>query len=461
MNSGSLHRGDLAPEFDVRLLTGGHTALTEWRGRRLLLLFVQPHCRFSRQMLRTLAGVQRDGIEDGAEPVVVSYGRHRDNEPLQRECQIQAPWLLQDDIEVAQRYGLRATPGFCTIDEEGRVTGAPGVGLQATMGRFGVSVLRRQPGEASASEGVKDSTRYVPVNESLQAQLRDFEESGRNSDLSAMIQRGREELEVRRPLVSVIMTTRDRPSFLPIALECYRRQSYEPRELLVIDDGTRWPADREAVEAVGGRIIRVDEGTTLGAKLNRGCSDARGDLCQKWDDDDWYGPRFLERLVTAQAGCVASSGGSAIAYLTLPLLFDLPRWRLLKWRDDDPCGATLLFERQCWEESPFEDIRTWDDFWFLVTQFQSGVAPVSVPCGQLYAILRHDTLRVGNGHSWRSWGGESMDAYLQRWRGHILDPASVLPDWALAAYRTVRETGVNGDQPLKRCNLSARAESQA
>src|SRR5262245_3924342 len=72
------------------------------------------------------------------------------------------------------------------------------------------------------------------------------------------------------PLVSAILTTRDRPRLLSIALNCYARQTYWARELIVIDDGEVFPADAAAVEAVGGRLIRVEPGTLLGTKLNRG-----------------------------------------------------------------------------------------------------------------------------------------------------------------------------------------------
>ena len=39
--------------------------------------------------------------------------------------------------------------------------------------------------------------------------------------------------------------------------------------------------------------------TPLGTKLNRGLEESQGWLCQKMDDDDWYGSRFLETMVSA------------------------------------------------------------------------------------------------------------------------------------------------------------------
>src|SRR5882724_5904430 len=102
-----------------------------------------------------------------------------------------------------------------------------------------------------------------------------------------------------QPLVTVILTTRDRPRFLSIALTCYQQQTYPNHELIVVDDGEKFPVDEAAVTAVDGRLIRVPAGTTLGAKLNLGAAEARGSLCQNFDDDDWYAPRFLARMVSA------------------------------------------------------------------------------------------------------------------------------------------------------------------
>jgi glycosyltransferase involved in cell wall biosynthesis len=40
-----------------------------------------------------------------------------------------------------------------------------------------------------------------------------------------------------RPLVSCLMPTADRRSFVPIAVDAFLRQDYGPSELIVLDDG--------------------------------------------------------------------------------------------------------------------------------------------------------------------------------------------------------------------------------
>src|SRR6478672_9514117 len=130
------------------------------------------------------------------------------------------------------------------------------------------------------------------------------------------------------PPVSVVLTTRDRPRLLSIALACYRHQTYPRRELIVVDDGDRFPAEADAVAAVGGRIIRVEPGTPLGIKLNRGVAEASGELCQKMDDDDWYAPRYLETMVSALLESWRVTCKPTVVCLRPFLFFELEPWQV-------------------------------------------------------------------------------------------------------------------------------------
>ena len=55
----------------------------------------------------------------------------------------------------------------------------------------------------------------------------------------------------------MVLTTRNRPRFLQVALACYQHQTYPLRELIVVDDGDQLPADESSVEAVGGTMLLV------------------------------------------------------------------------------------------------------------------------------------------------------------------------------------------------------------
>jgi glycosyltransferase involved in cell wall biosynthesis len=245
-----------------------------------------------------------------------------------------------------------------------------------------------------------------------------------------------------RPLISVVLTTRERPRFLSVALACYRHQTYPSRELIVVDDGEAYRADAREVEAAGGRLIRMPAGTALGTKLNRGIEEARGAWCQKMDDDDWYGPGFLEAMVSALAEARTQICRPAVAFVMPFLFFDLSRWEIRRSIVNNLPGATLLFEREDWEHRPFRPLSQDEDFWFLRDQTCSGAIalPVRSP-GSLHSFLavRHRGILRDRGHTWvRESDGRPLEEYLRE-RPLYQSPEDLLPDWAIRFYQELRK----------------------
>jgi Anp1/Glycosyl transferase family 2 len=247
------------------------------------------------------------------------------------------------------------------------------------------------------------------------------------------------EMDANTPLVSVILTTRDRPRLLSMALACYQHQTYARRELVVVDDGIVFPAEAALVEAVGGRLIRVDNGTPLGAKLNRGVSEARGDLCQKMDDDDWYAPLFLETMVSALLARSGAVCTPALAFLMPFLFFDVERWEVRRSFDNNLPGATLLFAREDWQERPFRALQQGEDVWFLLDQVRSGLSACPVHGLETYLAVRHAGQVADRGHAWtRQWNGQLLEVHLLERPLYTKNPEALLPPWALAFYRDLQ-----------------------
>jgi glycosyltransferase involved in cell wall biosynthesis len=243
------------------------------------------------------------------------------------------------------------------------------------------------------------------------------------------------------PLVSVVLTTRDRPRLLAVALACYRHQTYPHRELIVVDDGDTFPADAAAVAAAGGRLIRVEPGTPLGTKLNLGVAEARGPLCQKMDDDDWYGPRFLERMVSTFWASWQDACRPTLAYLRPFLFFDLPRWEVRRSGEINAPGATLLFQRDSWEERPFRGVATDEDVWFMIDQMALGVTRLPVRALEQYLAVRHHGIGAERGHTWTlQWNGLTLEEFLLGLPLYEGGPEAILPYWAVEAYRTLRSS---------------------
>jgi glycosyltransferase involved in cell wall biosynthesis len=246
----------------------------------------------------------------------------------------------------------------------------------------------------------------------------------------------------RPPLVSVILTTRDRPRFFLQALHCFRHSLYSNRELIVVDDGEVYPVAEADVEAEGGRLIRVDPGAPIGEKLNRGLELANGAWCQKMDDDDWYGPGFLPAMMDAIAAHREKVCRPAVAFLMPFLFFDVARWEIRQSLVNNLPGATLVFAREDWEHCRFRPLFQDEDMWFLRDQTRAGtmVLPVRSP-GSLdtFLAVRHRALGVDRSHTWtQQVDGRSLETYLQDERPLYQTPERILPEDALGFYRNLR-----------------------
>jgi glycosyltransferase involved in cell wall biosynthesis len=109
-----------------------------------------------------------------------------------------------------------------------------------------------------------------------------------------------------RPLVSVILPTRDRLPLLRRAVTSVRAQSERRFELLVVDDGstdgTRAYLERLAAEDQRVRVVRNALPLGGSGARNEGVRLSRGAWVAFIDDDDEWLPRKLERqLVTLAA----------------------------------------------------------------------------------------------------------------------------------------------------------------
>lgn len=225
-----------------------------------------------------------------------------------------------------------------------------------------------------------------------------------------------------------------------MALRCFAHQSYDRRELIVVDDGAAYPVSESTVTALGGRLIRLRPGTPLGTKLNVGVDAATGPLCMKMDDDDWYGPDYIEMLVSGVLASQQVVCRPTIAFLRGFLFFELPRWEIVQSTGTNVPGATLFFGKKEWAERPFRPVYAGEDVWFIRDQIAAGRVALPVQDHHMYLALRHRGHHGDRGHTWTHQGdGQLMEEYLSERDIHTATPEELLPDWAVAIYRRMYE----------------------
>lgn len=129
----TMRPGREAPPFELPDLNGVTRRLTEWRGQRVLLVFVDPECGFSRRLVPWLVGVTRDVVPGRPVPVMVSTGSPEANRALFDEAGFTGAVLLQRDAEVAAAYRVDGTPMSYLIEADGIVAADAAVGVQSIL----------------------------------------------------------------------------------------------------------------------------------------------------------------------------------------------------------------------------------------------------------------------------------------------------------------------------------------
>ncbi|HEY7154873.1 MAG TPA: redoxin domain-containing protein [Gemmataceae bacterium] len=121
---GGLDVGSAAPDFELPDLSGELVSLSRWRGRRVLLIFFNPHCGFCVEMAAGLAALKTDGSDDRPLPVLITTGDPEENRRFMEEHGIRCPVLVQLKDEILSLYRAGGTPMGYVVDEEG-VLAAP------------------------------------------------------------------------------------------------------------------------------------------------------------------------------------------------------------------------------------------------------------------------------------------------------------------------------------------------
>lgn len=101
--------------------------------------------------------------------------------------------------------------------------------------------------------------------------------------------------ETSTPRISCLMVTKDRLNLVKTAVECFQRQTYPNKELVIVCDSP--DGVKEYIEEINDRRIVLQQlrpkKRTLGDLRNFSIDCSSGELITQWDDDDWYHPSRL------------------------------------------------------------------------------------------------------------------------------------------------------------------------
>ncbi|MGG5171552.1 glycosyltransferase family protein [Pseudarthrobacter sp. J1738] len=207
--------------------------------------------------------------------------------------------------------------------------------------------------------------------------------------------------EIRSPYVSCLVAT-NRPYQLDHVFSQFGQQTYESRQLVILTHGFE-PAAQEiknlqsryAIEEI--KLIHGFADRTLGECLNELIDASDGDVLSKMDDDDLYGPHYLQDLVNALSFSGADVVGKGAHYMRIEGLDVLLR----RFADKEHrfanhvMGPTITAPRSLFTDIRFAALKQGEDTEFLSRVVASGAS--------IYAADRFNFVQVrkSHQHTWR------------------------------------------------------------
>lgn len=128
-----LKPGTPAPAFESPDIYGRRVALADFSGRRVLLVFTDPHCGPCDQLAPELVRLHREHRDNGLAIVMVGRGEVEENRRKAEQYGFDFPVLLQDGWKLSRQYGIFAMPVAFLIDEQGVIARNVGTGADEIL----------------------------------------------------------------------------------------------------------------------------------------------------------------------------------------------------------------------------------------------------------------------------------------------------------------------------------------
>ena len=198
---------------------------------------------------------------------------------------------------------------------------------------------------------------------------------------------------------------------------------------MIVDDGSDAiidlvPADERI------RYIRLREKTTVGAKRNLACEQARGTIIAHWDDDDWHAPHRLRYQVE-----ILLREGADLCGINTLLFYDIENGRA--WQFVYPSekkvwlsGNTLCYKRTFWISNRFANINVGEDARFVWGSRRERIAILPDATFHVGMIHRQNVSpKKTNGMYWKPYSLEEVRRLLgDDWTFYQPHPAETIAD---------------------------------
>ena len=203
---------------------------------------------------------------------------------------------------------------------------------------------------------------------------------------SSIIRPRGNETDNQLPLVSILVATRDRHSFIPQLLRNIKHQTYPLHriELVVGDDGK---ISSQHLFPRSTKYLRYKTSVSIGKKRNDLKRIARGQILATMDDDDYYFPTYIDHAVKS----LQNNPDKGLAVQNQAYILYPNRWVLETsgpWESSWP-GASFVYTRAYANQHHYDDRPVSGEEWSFTDSFK--VSPVLLDPDQTMIVVSHRT----------------------------------------------------------------------
>ncbi len=164
--------------------------------------------------------------------------------------------------------------------------------------------------------------------------------------------------------VSVITCT-NRPLFINYVFENYKRQLYNPKELIIIlnnNDIDSIAVKKQAANYEAIKVYQLDESLSLGVCYNFAVQQCHYEYIAKFDDDDYYAPLHLNESMRAFTYTEADIVGKHTRFIYFENSHRLMLYEGISHNYSTyVVGATMVFKRNVWDMVNFKNLTVGED----------------------------------------------------------------------------------------------------
>lgn len=234
----------------------------------------------------------------------------------------------------------------------------------------------------------------------------------------------------RKPLVTAVITTYNRPEMVQYAIQSVLVQTYEPLELIVIDDGCDSGVEdwlhSQGLSQI--RYIRHEENQGLPTARNTGLTNSKGKYIAYLDDDDEWKPEKIQKQVELAetlssdyaiiyCGLEVKDKVDQVVALNMPRLKGTIKDEIVKKGLNTIPSSYLFCKDTLLKIGGFDtDLYTGidHDLWMKIAKNGYKTDYVNEP---LVIHTQHDGLQMTSNASRRISG---IEQYLNKWRPDVL-----------------------------------------